>query len=116
LGAWGGRATGEWLNDLIFSVSQEATDPALQEAIEREANRREYKNRCNEPPPPGLDPCELARWNLRKAQDCKDLRQANTERWWGGADAKHDPQLARDLDQAIRNASAAVANQCKCKR
>ncbi|MEB0141146.1 MULTISPECIES: hypothetical protein [unclassified Undibacterium] len=89
------------------------TDKALQEAIEREANRREYKNRCSEPPPPGLSPCELAKWNLNKAQACKDLRNANTNRWWGGADNEQSSQLAQDLDNAIRNAKNAVDRICK---
>ena len=89
-------------------------EPDLQREIEKEANRREYKSRCNEPPPPGLDPCELAKWNLKKAQDCKALRNANTNRWWGGVDDRHNAQLQRDLDNAIRNAQRAVDRQCKC--
>jgi uncharacterized protein RhaS with RHS repeats len=91
-----------------------SADPGLQQEIEKEANRREYKNRCNEPPPPELDPCELAKWNLKKAQDCKALRAANTKRWWGGADDRHSAQLHQDLDNAIRNAQSAVDRQCRC--
>jgi RHS repeat-associated protein len=90
------------------------SDPALQEAIEREANRREYKARCNEPPPPNLDPCERARWELQRAKDCKALRQANTDRWWGGVDDRHNAQLAADLDRAIRNAEERVKRLCTC--
>lgn len=90
------------------------SDPVLQDLIEREANRREYKNRCNEPPPPGLDQCELAKWNLEKAKACKDLRMANTNRWWGGTDTKHSAQLETDLNNAIFNAERAVKRFCKC--
>ena len=92
--------------------SNDASDSALQEGIEREANRREYKNRCNEKPPAGLDPCERAKWNLRKAKDCKNLRQANTDKWWSGADERHSPELARDLDNAISRAERAVKRIC----
>jgi len=104
------------IQDAIEKVFPYPTnDPGLQQEIEREANRQEYKSRCNEPPPPGLDPCELAKWNLKKAQDCKALRNANTARWWGGTDTQHDPQLQRDLDNAIKNAELAVARTCRCR-
>jgi hypothetical protein len=103
------NAYGTQINDAIdWALNAHQIDWVDQQLIEREANRREYKNRCSEPPPPGLDPCELAKWNLKKAQDCKALRQANTNRWWNGVDNQHDPQLARDLDAAIRNAENAV--------
>ena len=102
------------LNSVVFTEVHDP-DSVLQEVIEKEANRREYKNRCNQPPPPGLDPCERAKWNLSKAQDCKALRDANTRRWWDGVDTKHDPQLPINLDQAIKNAEAAIARHCTCK-
>jgi RHS repeat-associated protein len=91
------------------------SDAALQQEIERTANAREYHRRCNEPPPPGLDPCERAKWELKKAQECKAMRIENTNRWWGGVDNQHDPQLFQDLDNAIRNAQNAVNRICnKC--
>jgi len=92
------------------------SDPVLQQQIEKEANAREYHRRCNEPPPPGLDPCERAKWMLKKAQECKAMRIENTNRWWGGVDSQHNPQLFRDLDNAIKNAQDAVDRLCnKCK-
>ena len=84
--------------------------------IAREANRREYKRICDEPPPPGLDPCELARWKLRKAKNCKAAREEHTRRWWGGRDARHSRQLFDDLDRAIRNAENEVMRKCGCPR
>jgi RHS repeat-associated protein len=92
------------------------TDKDLQREIEKEANRREYKNICSEPPPPGLDQCELAKWNLRKAQMCKAARNENTKRWWGGEDTRHSSQLSIDLDNAIRNAERAVERACRCEK
>jgi RHS repeat-associated protein len=114
-GRYLGGTAGSALEDWLFAASASNSDIELQGLVEREANRREYKQRCSQPPPPGLDPCELARCNLKKAQDCKALRDANTKRWWNGIDTKHNPQLANDLDQAIRNAEAAVARHCMCK-
>jgi hypothetical protein len=95
-----------------WSISEANDD--LQEEIEKEANRREYKNKCNETPPPGLDDaCERAKWELNKARACKKLRQANTDKWWGGVDNAHSPQLQFDLDRAIEKAEKAVKRHCK---
>jgi RHS repeat-associated protein len=88
----------------------------LQEQIEREANKNEYKNICDEPPPPNLDPCELAKWKLNKAQRCKAAREENTNRWWDGKDNRHNPQLHQDLENAIRNAQREVERLCKCQK
>jgi RHS repeat-associated protein len=83
--------------------------------VEYEANRREYHNRCDESPPPGLtDPCEAAKWRLKKAQDCKSLRQAFTDRWYNGVvDQEHADHMAQ-VDREIANAERAVSHSC-CK-
>lgn len=87
-------------------------DVDLQKEIEKEANRREYKRICNEPEPPNLDPCERAKWRLNKAKMCMAARQENTNRWWGGIDTKHNPQLHLDLQKSLENAQADVDRLC----
>ena len=91
-----------------------SSDKELQVAIEQEANRREYKNKCNEPPPTGLDQCELAKWNLDKAQACKDLRNANSQRWYGGPDQRHIDHMVNVVDPQIAAAKRAVESSCPC--
>ena len=103
-----------WPSWMQSESGNSSSDPELQKQIAQEANRREYKRICEEPPPPGLDPCERAKWNLRKTQACKAARNENTKRWWGGEDNRHSPQLAQDLENAIRNAQAAVVRACTC--
>jgi hypothetical protein len=109
---------GAMIADSLSDAQSQAnpSDKDLQQAIEKEANRREYKNICSEPPPPGLDPCERARWELNKAQSCKAARNANTNKWWDGVDDVHSSQLAQDLDRAIQNAQNAVDRLCKCQK
>lgn len=102
----------DMLADILPSPAEQEFQRSLQEEIERGANRLEYKARCSEPPPPGLDPCERAKWELAKARDCKALRKANTDRWWGGQDTLHSPQLAEDLEAQIRKAERAIARNC----
>ena len=107
----------DWLIPIIagWMLSNAASDRDLQKEIEQEANRREYKNICNEPPPPGLSGCELAKWKLNRAKRCKAAREENTRRWWGGEDNRHDPQLHADNDRAIEKAQALVDRLCRCK-
>jgi hypothetical protein len=89
------------------------SDSDLQRQIEKEANRREYKNACNEPPPPGLNDCERAKWELKKWRSCKTLREANTNRWWGGQDTQHNAQMMTDIEINISRAERAVRRICK---
>ena len=89
-----------------------SSDPDLQKAIESKANYREYKSYCDDPPPPGGNPCDDAQNELRNARMCKAAREENTKKWWGGVDNQHSPQMVRDLDNRIANAERAVRNKC----
>ncbi len=84
-----------------------------QQQIEFLANKAEYKRVCDEPPPPGGDACDRARWELNKAKQCLALREANNERWYGGKDDKHNSQLYSDIQAQINSAESAVNRWCK---
>ena len=107
-----------WVNwvDSLFYNSMSSADPELQAQIEKKANYNQYKSRCSEKAPDGLrnDPCELAKWNLRKAQDCKALRDAFSAKYFGGADDVHDPQLYENIEDQIARAERAVERHCPC--
>jgi hypothetical protein len=47
---------------------------------------------------------------------CKKLRDANTNKWWGGEDLKHSSQLHYDLDVRIKKALKNYDKECgkKC--
>jgi RHS repeat-associated protein len=88
------------------------SDAELQREIEQGANQAEVHRICDEPPPPNMDPCEKAKWALRKAQACKAVRQAMTNRWFGGVfDAAHADHM-QQLDREIQNAQQKVINAC----
>ncbi|KQO19472.1 hypothetical protein ASF16_05640 [Acidovorax sp. Leaf78] len=91
------------------------SDSELQQLIEKEANRREYKNACNEKPPSGLNDCERAKWELKKWKSCKALREANTNKWWGGQDTQHNAQMMTDIEINIFNAERTIKRVCKEK-
>jgi uncharacterized protein RhaS with RHS repeats len=89
-----------------------SSDHGLQQAIEKEANRREYKSYCDDPPPPGGNACDDAQNELRNAQRCKAARDENTKKWWQGVDDQHSPQMSLDLDNRIARATRAVKQNC----
>lgn len=67
VGAWGGRAAGEWLNGLIFSVPIEGKDEFV-----KQTEYRRYKNICNNPPPPTGDHCQDKRNEIEWLKQCRD--------------------------------------------
>jgi RHS repeat-associated protein len=109
-------ATGLTLGSLLYDALNDDpfSDSDLQREIEYEGNRREYHNRCDEPEPPGLtDPCERAKWQLRRALDCKSLRERMTEKWFDGVEDDAHAQHMNQINNQIRNAERAVRQNCK---
>ena len=85
----------------------------LADEIAREANQREVHRVCDEPPPINLDPCELAKWKLTKALQCKQVRQKMTEKWFGGTyDSGHAARMTQ-LEQEIESLRRRVDRLCQ---
>ena len=63
----------------------------------RHRDYENYKNRCYEPEPPGLDPCASARWRLQRNTDCRNMRQAWDDKWMPG---RHQTNID-ELDSGI---------------
>jgi RHS repeat-associated protein len=85
--------------------------PAPSPSSDRASEYSAYKNRCNQPPPPGLSPCDLARWKLQRNRDCRNMRQAWDDRWMPG---RHANDIA-NLDRSIANLEAWIKQNCGCK-
>ncbi|WP_203143273.1 RHS repeat-associated core domain-containing protein [Marinobacter mangrovi] len=112
----GARVAGLGLIAMTIPGDTPVSDSELQQDIEYEANRREYHNRCDEPEPPNfLNPCDRARWQLRKAQDCKALRQEMTHKWFNGVEDGDHARHMLQLDRQIQNAERAVKQNCACE-
>jgi RHS repeat-associated protein len=85
----------------------------LADEVARSANQREVHRVCDEPPPPNLSPCELAKWKLTKAIQCKTVRTAMTNKWFGGVyDDGHQARMDQ-LDNEIENLRRVVDRECK---
>jgi uncharacterized protein RhaS with RHS repeats len=106
---------GAMIADSLSSDPPHSRDEYDDQNIERISNQREYQNNCdNQNPPPGLDPCEAAKWKLKQVQMCIDSRRAYTNKWHDGVDDRHNPQLYRDLERRRQNAENEVSRVCKC--
>jgi len=79
-----------------------------QDQAQKQREYEEYKRRCREQPPAGLDPCAKARWKLKRNKDCKRLREAWDRKW----DGNHAIEI-RNLERAIKKLEKWIKNNCK---
>lgn len=110
--AWN-AAAGQPFGGSLYDWLHPSSDPNLQQAVEQTANQREVHRICDEPPPPNLKPCELARWNLTKQLRCKAARNNLSNKWFGGPDQAHIDHIKNIIDPAIDRMRKAVDKLCK---
>ncbi|MEO8153882.1 MAG: hypothetical protein ABI605_12485, partial [Rhizobacter sp.] len=117
-----GAATG-----VLPGPSQSSSNPELQRAIESSANYWQYKRGCRymedinlertlEQAAAGWDKpdvCEVAKRLRDRVKQCQALRKANTDKWHGGVDDKHDPQTHADIQRSLEKAEDLVRRHCK---
>ncbi|SHM29379.1 RHS repeat domain-containing protein [Rhizobacter sp. OV335] len=112
--------TGNSIGSILYDITHPdplnlypLSDKDLQKAIEKGANQSEAHRICDEPPPPGLDPCQLLRWNLTKQLRCKAARNNLSNKWFGGPDQAHVDHIKNYVDPAIQRLRDAIDRQCK---
>lgn len=69
----------------------------------------DYKARYNEPPPPGLDECQLLKWKLEREKRLLHDREAWDASWSPGRHASANQQSRN----AIRRLEAQIRRKCK---
>lgn len=74
---------------------------------------QQYKDSYDAPMPPGMDPCDEARWRLKREQDLLAARQAWDAKWVPLGAQDHSDAI-RQSEQAVRNAQKRVERDCKC--
>lgn len=85
----------------------------LADEIARGANQQEVHRTCDEPPPPNLNDCDLAKWKLTKALRCKLVRQRMADKWFGGTfDAGHATRMSQ-IESEIARLRNEVDRKCK---
>jgi RHS repeat-associated protein len=83
----------------VYTPAQEA---------QLDAEHKAYKNLCT--PPPGLDPCELAKWEKNNLQGCIDARQNWDNKWWPG---RHAVEIQNTINR-LAKAAGKIAKYCPC--
>lgn len=99
---------------------QAENDKAAEKLEEKEREYNDYKNRCNERPPPDLANagndieklCALWRWQLQRNQDCVSKRRAFMAKWYNDGHGGHVQQLG-EMDQAIKDLQDKISRLCK---
>jgi RHS repeat-associated protein len=88
------------------------TAEAERYAEQKKQDHDRYHKRCDEPPPTGLTPCELAKWKLQKALDCKKLRDDFADKYYNGAFNKGHQKTMDDLNKTIEYWKAWIDKYC----
>ena len=99
------------LDDLLGRRRDEAAPiqltPELYEK-HKELDYGKYHNRCDQQPPPGLDPCENAKWRAARARDCALMRSEWDRKY---APGEHTGEILAQF-RAEANAIRDVARHC----
>jgi len=74
---------------------------------------QQYKDSYDAPMPPGMDPCDEARWRLKREQDLLAARKSWDAKWVPLGAQDHSDAI-RQSEQAVRNAQKRVERDCKC--
>ncbi|WP_457334618.1 RHS repeat domain-containing protein [Rhizobacter sp. P5_C2] len=101
-----------FLPDLMLATTPPVAGPLTgEQEQEKQLDYELYKWRCDDDkPPPGLDKCEAAKWQLERAQQCLAQRQRWDDKWMPG---RHD-QAIQDVTRRVARWERAVRNECKC--
>ena len=96
-------------NNIALSIDQSLSS---NEVKEKSTERKAYKSRCTEPEPPGLSGCDRLRWLLKRNQDCKEMRERFSEKWYKDNDPNHVGEII-NLQVAIDGLLEDIEKLCK---
>lgn len=103
-------------NGIVWAMDESADQPSprsltREERRAKSQERKQYKSRCTQPPPPGLSGCELLKWLLERNKDCMEMRQKFGDRWYGDNDPNHVSEISR-MAQAVRKLEEEIRRKC----
>lgn len=108
VGAWAIANSGESTQPSTGGSSGSLTKD---QELERDADYQLYKWRCDrDKPPPGLDKCETAQWELDRAKQCKQQRERWDEKWYP---VRHWSSIIQENNR-IEKWTKVVAKECIC--
>jgi len=116
--AWyGGYAIGTGIyaaysNQIGNALDRVTGRTAAWDEIQKQLDHTNYHRACDRPPPPGLNPCEEARWQYRQAMKCQSLRQDWQARWGTPESAEPHQNALNEVKNRLKNAAADIAKYC----
>lgn len=75
---------------------------------EKSSDRKKYKSRCTESPPPNLKGLEKLKWILQRNKDCKQMRENFGKKWFDELDDAHSREI-ENLKRAIQKLEEEIA-------
>lgn len=99
--------TGQCPLNLI--VGCELIPSCAQELSKRQTDHDAYTARCNQPPPPGLSPCNLAKWKLSENTECRNMQQRWDDKWSTGRHAN----AIINMERRIQTMKDRAAKYCR---
>ncbi len=108
--AFAGYVVGQGINAIGESTG--AYNAIAQEIVKRQL-QKDLKTRTHQKPPNGLDPCELARWNLDRLQDILKFRQLLAI-LHSDAEPNHMKEIV-DTEKAIAKLAKWIEDNCDDK-
>jgi len=80
--------------------------------IQKQQDHANYHRTCDRQPPPGLDPCEEAKWQYRQALSCQSKRKKWEDRWGtASSQGPHDRALG-NVKQRLNNVAENIKRYC----
>jgi RHS repeat-associated protein len=111
----GGAALFDWLmynnEGVMYNVSSQSDDVNWDE-VQKDVDHANYHRTCDRPPPPGLTPCERAKWEYRQAKSCYEKRQDWEDRWGDASTRETHARALANVKRRMANAAHAIAALC----
>ena len=99
------------LGVFLYNVTHKSEDVDWDE-IQKDIDYQNYHRACDRPPPPGLDPCQEAKWRYRQALKCQRLREEWEERWGDSRTQAVHARALVNVKARLRKAAEDIAKFC----
>ena len=101
---------GAWMLASNASSNDSTSSPAQ---TQKEIDRQNYHNRCDEKTPKGLSNCDTWKWRLQKSKDCIKLRKEFTDKYYDGVmDQGHQTVIDQNL-KTIEDMESKIRRLCQ---
>ncbi|MDY6993117.1 MAG: hypothetical protein SVR94_11010 [Pseudomonadota bacterium] len=102
-------------NGIMYNESSQSGSVNWDE-VQKKTDHANYHRTCDRLPPPGLTPCEKAKWEYRQAKACHEKRQAWEDRWGDASTREPHTRALANVKRRMANAARDIAIFCSNKQ